>query len=111
MSLHGASAGSFSRRSLVRFRQSPRILRSAWKLLVLKPSLVERYRPFRDAPALGLIWLAAAMRPLTGARPLGTCATSGSDPTLLPQALCCSVMSRRLDFGAIAITPQVVMWV
>jgi hypothetical protein len=65
---------------------------------------MERHRPSRDMPAPRLIRLTAVMRPLAGARPLRTCATSGSDPTLRPTQ-CCSATSRRLDFGATIMIP------
>jgi hypothetical protein len=74
----------------------------------LNPSLVEPHRPSRDVPAPSPIRLATAMWPLAGARPLRTCAASGSDP-MLRSAQCCSVMSHRLDFGATTITSRVVM--
>jgi hypothetical protein len=75
MGLHGASAGSFPCRSLVRFHRSPRILCLAWRLLVSRPSLVEFHRPSRDVPALSPIRLATAKRPRAG--------------TLLLWNLCC----------------------
>jgi hypothetical protein len=109
MGLHGASVGSFPRRSLVHFRRSPRILCPAWRLSVSRPSLVKLHRPSRDVPAPRPIRLATAERPRAGTLPLGTCAALGSDPTLRP-AQCDSDLSCHLDFGVTTIiTSRVIM--
>jgi hypothetical protein len=70
---------------------------------------VELHRPSRDVPAPSLIRLAAAERSRAGTLPIGTCAVSGSVPTLWP-AQCVSDLSCRLDFGVTTIiTSRVVM--
>jgi hypothetical protein len=49
------------------------------------------------------------MWPRASARPLGTCAVSGPDPTLWP-AQCCTVLSCHLNFGVTAIiTSRIIM--
>jgi hypothetical protein len=78
-------------------------------LLVLSSGLADRHRPSRVVPAPRPIRLATAMRPLAGTRPLGTCAASGSNPTLWP-VQCCSVMSCRLDSSVSVMIPENVMW-
>jgi hypothetical protein len=70
---------------------------------------MELHRLSRDVPAPRPIRLATAVRPLAGTRPLGTCAASGSDPTLRP-AQCCSVLSCRLDSSVSVRIPENVMW-
>jgi hypothetical protein len=63
----------------------------------------------RDVPAPRPIRLATAERPRAGTLPLGTCAASGSDPTLRP-AWCDTDLSCHLDFGVTTIiTSRVVM--
>jgi hypothetical protein len=109
MGLHGASMGSFPRRSLVRIHRSPRILRPAWRLLFLNLSLVGFHRTSRDVPAPRLIRLATAERPRAGTLPLGTCAASGFGPMLRP-AQRCSVLSCRLESSVSVMIPENVMW-
>jgi hypothetical protein len=70
---------------------------------------VKLHRPSRDVLAPRLIRLATVVRPLAGMRPLGTCAASGSDPTLRP-AQCCSVLSCHLDSSVFVMIPEIVMW-
>jgi hypothetical protein len=67
------------------------------------------YRPSRDMPAPKPIWLATVVWPLAGTRPLGTCAASGSDPTLRP-VQCDSVASCHLDSSVSVMIPENVMW-
>jgi hypothetical protein len=65
--------------------------------------------PSRDVPAPRPIRLATAKRPRAGTLPLGTCASSGSDPTLRP-VQCDSDLFCHLDFGVTTIiTSRVVM--
>jgi hypothetical protein len=71
---------------------------------------VELLWPFRDVLAPDLIRLVAAWQSQAGSCSLGTCAASGSDPTLRP-AQCASDLSCRLDFGVTTvITSRVIMW-
>jgi hypothetical protein len=70
---------------------------------------MELHRPSRDVPAPRPIRLATAVQPLASTRPLGTCATSSSDPMLWP-AQCCSVLSCRLDSSVSVMIPENVMW-
>jgi hypothetical protein len=94
--------GFWSTPKLARFRPSPRILCPIWRLLFSNSSLVELHRPSRDVPAPRPIRLVTAERPRAGTLPLGTCAASGSDPTLRP-AQCDSDLSCHLYFGVTTI--------
>jgi hypothetical protein len=73
MGLHGASAGSFPRRSIARRYRTPRIPRPARRSPTLRFSLVERRRLSRDMPASHPTRLAIVALLIADARLLGTC--------------------------------------